>query len=100
MSVKRACWECDSGFETKRAWGHFCSAKHRSDWNNRRGQRGSELYDLIMEYRFDRSTAHKRKTWSLICTLASRFNDEDKAAGRRSWSSSARMAAVNSRVGR
>ena len=67
--------------------GEFCSAKHRSDWNNRRKQRGAELYDLYMAHRFDRAVAQDLKVFQAINRMASNFREEDKArrGGRKSW---------------
>ena len=96
----RHCKECGKPFTAKRREAVFCSGPCRKANWNRRANWGITVIDLLMEWRFDRSTASKRRSWSHLCTHLGRFNDEDKAAGRRSWSSSARMAAVNSRVGR
>lgn len=98
--MTRHCRECGQPFAAKRAHGHFCASACRSKYNNRRIQRGGEVYDLAMEWRFARNTATERKTYSMLCTLLGRFNDEDKERGRRSWSPSSRMMAINSRVGR
>ena len=97
-----ACQECGGPVACKRADAIFCSLPCRRVFNNRRIQRGGEFYDLIMEMRFDRKRADATKAWSLLCTIAGRFRDEDKTerAGRRSWSSSTRMGRVNSRLGR
>ncbi len=97
---KRTCKECQNPFAAKVASAVFCSAPCRKVHSNRRAMRGAEIYDLAMEWRFARDVATERKTYSHLCTLLGRFNDKDKAEGRRSWSPSARMAAINSRVGR
>lgn len=97
----RHCKECGKPFTAKVRSAVFCSGPCRRTHGNRRAMRGAELYDLVMEWRFARNVAQERKTYSLLCTLAGRFNDADKARGRRSWSSSARMAGMaQSRVGR
>jgi len=44
----RVCKECGRAFKTTRRTGQFCSDGHRQDFNYRRQQRGSELYDLVM----------------------------------------------------
>lgn len=98
---KRTCWECAKPFDAKVRTAVFCSGPCRKTHGNRRAGRGAQVIDLLMEMRFARSAAAERKTWSLLCTFLGRFNDEDKAAGRRSWSSSRRMEALaTSRVGR
>lgn len=99
--LSRNCKECGRPFEVKVRSAVFCSSPCRRTHGNRRAMRGAELYDLVMEWRFARDVATERKTYSLICTLAGRFNEDDKARGRRSWSSSKRMAGLaQSRVGR
>lgn len=91
MAFKRVCSECGSTFEAKRAHGEFCATECRKVYNNRRATRGAELYDLVMKMRFDRASAKDEGTWSMICSLASAYNDADKAKrnGRRSWDAKA-----------
>lgn len=77
----------------------FCGEPCRKTFNNRRRLRGSEIYDLAMEWRFDLGRAGK--SLSLLCTLLGRFHADDKARGRKSWSPSRRLANLSqSRVGR
>jgi hypothetical protein len=95
-----ACRECGASYPRRAKPSEFCSQACRRIYNNRRAMRGAEIYDLAMEMRFDRKTAKERRTFSHLCTLLGRFNEDDKARGRRSWSSSRRMANINSRVGR
>ena len=84
MARVHACLECGEGTPRK---GEFCSAKCRSDWNNRRRQRGAELYDLYMAHRFDRVTAQTLGVFQAINRMASNFREDDKARrdGRKSW---------------
>ncbi|KQU77724.1 transcriptional regulator [Mesorhizobium sp. Root102] len=84
MARVHACLECGEG--TSRD-GEFCSDKCRSDWNNRRKQRGAELYDLYMAHRFDRATAKDLRVFQAINRMASNFRQEDRSerAGRQSW---------------
>jgi hypothetical protein len=96
----RCCRECGASYPRGAKPSESCSPVCRRVYNNRRAMRGAEIYDLAMEMRFDRKTAKERKTFSHLCTLIGRFNEDDKARGRRSWSSSRRMANINSRVGR
>lgn len=63
----------------------FSSDAARSAWNNRRKNRGAELYDLVMAWRFDRRMAGGLKVLSRICAMAARWHAEDKAAGRQSF---------------
>lgn len=94
------CRECGTAYPLRAKPSEFCSLECRRTFNNRRAMRGSEIYDLAMEMRFDRKTAKARKTFSHLCTLLGRFHDDDKARGRKSWSSSRRLSNINSRVGR
>ena len=98
----RLCLECDQPVIGKKRRSQFCSGRCRTLWNNRRITRGAELYDLVMEWRFDRATADDRRTLSMICASAARFHEEDKQhrGGRRSWSPSRRMLNIGSRLGR
>lgn len=83
------CEECGRPLEGKRhvhgQKARFCNAKCRSRWNARRAQRGAELYDLVMTWRYDRSRYDDMQT--VISNMARAYRDSDKAkrAGRRSW---------------
>jgi hypothetical protein len=81
------CRECGEKFTQKNPAQTFCSPAHRDRFNGRRKLRGSKLYDLVMQLRFEREPARSSKVWSLICRLASNFAHEDKQerAGRKSW---------------
>ncbi len=102
MIWRRQCKECGKQFEAKRQDAVFCGSGCRLRFNNRRITRGAELYDLVMEMRFDRAAAKGTKAWSELCYVAGRFRDEDKDQrdGRKSWSSSTRLKGINSRLGR
>lgn len=67
----------------------FCQPACRMAFNNRRRDRGAELYDLFMGLRFNRDEAAKMGIWSQMCTLASAYRDADnhKRAGRPSFQS-------------
>lgn len=77
-----ACQECGGPAPAK---AKFCSPPHRQAWNNRRMQRGGELYDLFMAHRFDRKRAQALRVLQAMNRMASIWNEEDKAAGRRTW---------------
>ncbi|MBZ9856726.1 transcriptional regulator [Mesorhizobium sp. CA13] len=77
-----ACQECGTAAPAN---ARFCSAAHRQAWNNRRLQRGAELYDLFMAHRFDRRKAQELRVLQAMNRMASIWNEDDKAAGRRSW---------------
>lgn len=61
----------------------FCCTACGTRWNNRRKNRGAEIYDLFMAMRFDRKNA--KGVWAIMCRMASNWNEEDKAAGRKSF---------------
>lgn len=79
-----ACLECGQAAPDK---AKFCSGAHRQAFNNRRLQRGAELYDLFMAHRFDRKNAQDLRVLQAMNRMASLWNEEDKAErdGRRSW---------------
>lgn len=80
MSV---CQECGTPFEGKRREAVFCSDDCRRAWNNRRQQRGAQLYDLFMCNRYERARGSKLKLFVLMCRLAARWYAED--GGRKTW---------------
>ncbi|AID30837.1 transcriptional regulator [Mesorhizobium huakuii 7653R] len=77
-----ACHECGGAAPAK---ARFCSPAHRQAFNNRRLQRGAEIYDLFMAHRFDRKKAQELRVLQAMNRMASLWNEEDKAAGRRSF---------------
>lgn len=56
-------------------------------FNNRRRDRGAEIYDLLMAMRFEREKGAQSQLWTVICTRASAFRDSDNNLrdGRKSW---------------
>lgn len=91
--MKRTCRECGTNFQGS-GKAFFCKGTScRRDWNNRRQQRGAELYDLFMTIRHERGlTAELKETkdinlWTVACQLASvwKHEDEHKRGSRRSW---------------
>lgn len=87
MTRQAHCAECGAAFTPRRLEGVFCSARCRKAFNNRRMQRGAELYDLVMAWRFEREEAAQRGVLKRIARLASDFRerDHDERAGRKSW---------------
>ncbi len=93
MTIIKHCRECGEPFEAKRTDAEFCpGASCRRDWNNRRLQRGAELYDLFMTIRYERQLIKKMKedgfnTWTIACRLAMHWKIEDERDrdGRRSY---------------
>jgi hypothetical protein len=84
---RRVCTECGDPFDALQPHGLFCSNTCRGRFNNRRLQRGAEIYDLIMALRYERGLAKGMHLWTAICRLASAFRAEDQheRAGRKSW---------------
>jgi hypothetical protein len=80
------CRECGLTLPT-RATGRpatFCSTACRLRWHNRRKERGTQLYDFIMGWRFERE---QPDNMAQLARLASAYRDADNSlrAGRKSW---------------
>lgn len=86
MAKMKCCQECGAEFEAKRGK-LFCSSPCRMKFNNRRRDRGAELYDLMMANRFERDRANGKNLLTLMSSLASAYRDADKTLrnGRFSW---------------
>jgi hypothetical protein len=82
---KLACRECGSVFTTTHPSKCFCEASCRIRFNNRRMQRGMELYDFAMERRYSRE--HEKEARSVLDALCMGYRDRDKEVrqGRKSW---------------
>ncbi len=78
------CRECGVQHNTK---GVFCCTGCRQAWNNRRLQRGAELYDLFMIVRYQRGVAKLHGIWTIVCRAAQTWREEDvrERGGRQSW---------------
>lgn len=80
------CQECGTLMERKPKGRPklFCTTKCRAAFHRRRRDRGQELYDFVMEWRFVRDTPDMM---AQIARLASAYRDADNAkrAGRASW---------------
>lgn len=85
--MAHTCKECGNSLASVKVGATFCCTECRKAFNNRRAQRGAELYDLFMAMRYDRSEASKANTWTVMCNLARAYRDADKFArnGRKSW---------------
>ena len=89
----RHCRECGQTFNATRTDADFCSTKCRRDWNNRRQQRGAEMYDVFMFMRHERKATeglketHDVSLWTIAAQLASEWKAEDdkERDGRRSY---------------
>lgn len=55
----------------------FCGQPCRLKFNNRRLQRGAELYDLFMSMRYDREAAKRLGVWALMCRMAQQMREDD-----------------------
>lgn len=79
------CREC--GHFHDKAKAAFCCTPCRQAWNNRRMQRGAQLYDLFMAVRYQRGLAKVHSLWSIVCRLAQSWREEDvrERGGRPSW---------------
>lgn len=81
----RSCCECSKTIQASaKAEARFCSTACKDRWNNRRKNRGAELYDLFYVLRYDRSRAKALGVWSAMCKLAQLWRDEDREAKRTS----------------
>ena len=91
--LNATCLECGAGFHRAGDHGTFCSPKCRSAWNNRRLQRGAEIYDLLMTLRYERPSA--KGIFTALCRAAAAFRAADHAdrAGRASWSNAREILA-------
>jgi len=65
----------------------FCSPSCRLSFNNRRMQRGAEIYDLFRALRRERVEAKRLNIWTHICRLelAWQMEDEETRSGRKSY---------------
>jgi hypothetical protein len=80
------CRECGSAFVQSRAGVEFCGPTCRRVWNNRRLRRGAILYDLFMASRYELGEAKRLKLWREMNRLAALWREEDRVAGRKSYS--------------
>lgn len=63
----------------------FCTILCKATWNNRRKNRGADIYDLWMALRHSRAEATANGVWAEMCRLSEQWNNEDKDAGRRTY---------------
>lgn len=88
MSISpTACLECGNALSASRQPERlFCCTPCRLAFNNRRMQRGAELYDLFRALRRERAEAKRLNIWTQICRLelAWQIDDDEnaKAANR------------------
>ncbi len=81
------CRECGTGFAARRDTAEFCGSKCRMAFNQRRRERGCELYDAMMGLKFS-APGHKPPP-GIVDNLLEAYRDADKhaRAGRASWQS-------------
>lgn len=90
----RCCAECLSpmyaarqpGMNRKPRRSKFCSTLCKTTWNNRRKNRGADVYDLWMAMRYERDEAKRLGVWTEMCRLSELWNAEDEKAGRITYS--------------
>lgn len=81
------CQECGKPITGRRDGQEFCSTPCRQTFNNRRMQRGAELYDLFRALRRERGEAKDLAIWTAACQLELKWQTEDEAQrpGRKSY---------------
>lgn len=86
-AIKCQCQECGGPISARRSGQEFCKPSCRQRFNNRRMQRGAEIYDLLRALRRERSEAKALNIWTQICRLELKYQTEDEAQrpGRRSY---------------
>jgi hypothetical protein len=88
FSANCDCLECGNALTASRQPERlFCSTVCRQAFNNRRMQRGAELYDLFRALRRERAEAKQLNIWTQICRLelAWQMEDEKTRQGRKSY---------------
>lgn len=81
------CKECGNRITASPRPKEFCSTSCRQAFNNRRMQRGAELYDLFRALRRERAKAKQLNLWTQICRLELEWQmqDERERPGRKSY---------------
>lgn len=83
MNINRECRECGGSFVARQHNALFCSGVCRTAFNNRRQQRGAEMYDFVMEMTITREASLAETLENLIASYLK--TDHDLRAGRPSW---------------
>lgn len=83
--LPKNCKECGVGYRAERQTSEFCSSKCRMAFNQRRRERGVELYDVLMSSRFDMKTIAAPGDIVNRLLDAYRTADTAKRSGRASW---------------
>lgn len=87
MTMPHNCQECGQPMDGRRRSKMFCTQSCRQTFNNRRMQRGAELYDLFRALRRERADAKDLNLWTELCRLELQWQieDERERPGRRSY---------------
>lgn len=85
--IATCCKECGKALERGPKPKETCSRECKQAFNNRRIQRGGELYDLFRAMRRERDEAKSLRIWSRMCELELLWQreDEKERPGRRSY---------------
>ena len=85
--MTRMCKEFGGPIKPSRQRPMFCCQACRLRFNNRRLERGAQIYDLFMSMRYERGLAKLKGVWAIMCRLAMTWREEDMIhrEGRKSW---------------
>jgi hypothetical protein len=86
-ALRIGCLECNEPTGERREGAQFCCSSCRMAFNNRRRDRGAEMYDLFRALRRERDTAKVLKLWTKMTQLELHWQEEDERErpGRRSY---------------
>lgn len=82
----RTCPECGVAFKATHGRQAFCLPQHKETFHNRQSKRGKVAISLVQVWRAGKNRkGGEDATFAFreVCALADRWNQEDKAAGRR-----------------
>lgn len=90
-SAIRHCRECGNAYTVTlggkgRERGVFCSRECGKVFANRAMLRGQQVYHLFRNLRRHRSEAKRLGVWTAMCQLETMWEDDDRAAGRKTKS--------------
>lgn len=82
----RCCRECQKPLDASlKANATFCGIPCKAKWNNRRKNRGADLYDLWMAMRYERDEAKRHEVWKEMCRLSEGWKADDDKQGIKSY---------------
>lgn len=82
----KCCRECKNPLPDRlKATAVFCGIPCKAKWNNRRKNRGADLYDLWMSLRYERDEAKRLGVWAELCRLSEGWRDDDARDGIKSY---------------